>query len=358
MKKTLKLLSFLFFAMTLLMISCREEESQFIEANPDEALKSNSAIASLLKRTAMKDGSEDNILYHANCFSFELPISVDVNGLQVIIDSEMDLEIIEEIFDEYDDDEDSVEFFFPVTIILADYTEITINSVSDLEDFALDCHGEDIDDDDLECADIVYPVTLSVFNTNNELIDTIEITSDRDLYFFVDELDEDDIVNVNFPVLVRLYDGTERAVNNLDELEDILEEAEDDCDEDDDYDYNDDDCDSCTTDQLTEYLTGCNNWYVKDFERNDIDLEDQYTGYSFTFASDGSLEASGGGETYTGTWSSNGTGNHIELTIDIPGLTDFNLNWLVHELEDEGDEKQVDLRLGNDDELEFRSTCS
>ena len=357
MKKPLKFLSLLFFAMTLLVVSCREEESQLIEANPDEVLKSNSTVASLLMRTAMNDGSEDNILYNANCFSFELPITINVNGLEVMVDTQMDLQIVEEIFDEFDDDDDSVEFFFPITIVLADFSEIAINNFSELDDLADDCAGENMFDDDLECADIKYPVTLSVFNTNNEIIDTITLDSDRELYFFVDELDDDDIVNVNFPVTIILYNGTEIEVNNLDQLEEILEDVEDDCDEDDDYDYNDDDCDSCTTDQIVEYLTGCDNWYVKDMERNDIDLEEQYVGYTFSFSSDGGLEAINGTNTYTGTWTNSGSGNNIQMTIDIPDLPDFNLDWFVHELEDEGGEKKIDLRLGDNDELEFRSDC-
>ena len=357
MKKSQKSVLLLLFSMTLLMTACRTEESRLIEANPDEVLKANTNVATLLRRTAMNDGSDDNILYHANCFSFELPITINANGLEVLIDSEEDLDLVEEIFDEFDDDEDAVEFIFPLTIILADFNEITINALEDLKDFADDCGGENSHDEDLECADIVYPLILSVFNTNNELIDTITLDSDRELYFFVDQLDDDDIVNVNFPVIIKLHDGTELEANNLDQLEEMLEDADDACDEDDDYDYHDDDCEMCTTDQLAEYLIACDAWYVKDFERNDNDLEEQYSGFTFNFLQDGSLEATDGTNTYSGNWSSTGTGNAIEMSIDIPDLPDFNLDWMLHELENEGNERHVDLRLGNEDELEFRSSC-
>jgi hypothetical protein len=141
-------------------------------------------------------------------------------------------------------------------------------------------------------------------------------------------------------------------------LEDIIDDAKDDCDEDDDYDYNDDDCDNCNTDQLTDFLTGCNGWYVKDMERNDMDLEAQYEGYTFAFMADGTATADTSSESFSGTWESSGSGNNITVSISFPDLTDFNGDWTLHELEEDSGEKQVDLRMANDDELEFRSSCN
>ncbi len=356
MKKTLKLFTALSLAIGLLFVSCRSEESEFIEAPQEEALKANSAVATLMQRTAMKDGSEDNILDNANCFTIELPVTVIVDGIEITIDSEEDLDTIEDIFDEFEDDEDLLEFLFPITIIFSDFSELTINSISEFEDLADDCEGENEDDDDLECADIQYPLTVSIFDSNNELLDTITISNDQELYIFLDNLEDDDIVNVSFPVVVILADGTEVEANNLDQLEDILEDAEDDCDEDDDYDYNDDDCENCTTDQLSQVLTGCSNWYVDKLERNDNDLEDQYAGYLFTFSSDGTLVADTSMESYNGSWTSSGSGESITVEINIPDLPDFNANWMLHEIEQYSNESQVDLRIG-DDRLRFESDC-
>jgi hypothetical protein len=43
--------------------------------------------------------------------------------------------------------------------------------------------------------------------------------------------------------------------------------------------------------------------------------------------------------------------------INIPGLADFNDSWLLHEIEFNDNEQQVDLRMG-DDRLRFESECS
>jgi hypothetical protein len=357
MKNKMKHLSLILLVLVLTLGSCREEESVFIEGPQEETLEANSNIASLLQNTATNDGSDDNIIDNASCISIELPVSVVVNDLEIIVDSPEDFETIEAIFDEFDDDDDVLEIIFPITIVLSDFTELAINNLDELEDLADDCEGENEFDDDIECADIKYPVTASVFNSNNEIIDTITFNDDRDLYEFIDDLDEDDVVRVNFPITVILFDGTEVQTSNLDELEDILDNAKDDCDEDDDNDFNDDDCDNCTTDQLSDVLVGCSDWRVDKLERSDQDLDDQYTGYRFNFANDGSLTADSSSDSFSGTWETNGSGNNISVVINIPNLNDFNATWNLHEIEQDASESDVDLRMG-DDRLRFESNCS
>ncbi|WP_297763151.1 hypothetical protein [uncultured Muriicola sp.] len=343
---------------SLSLISCRKEEAILIEGPASETLKANSTVANLLLRTAMNDGSNDNIVDNANCFSLGFPFTVFVNGWEITVTSEEDLDTVEDILDEFDDDEDTIEIEFPIIIVLSDFSEQEINSIEEFEDFADDCEGENEYDDDIECLDLEYPITASVFNSNNELIDTITFTTDEELYNFLDDLEDEDIVNINFPITVILADGTEVSIPNLDALEEIIDEVKDDCDEDDDYDYNDDDCDNCSTEGLSDFITACEGWYVKDLERNDMDLTDQYVGYTFTFSADGSITAETATESFTGTWESSGSGNNISVIISIPDLSDFNANWMLHELEQEGNERQVDLRMENDDELEFRSNCN
>lgn len=356
MKKTLKLLSVFMIGLAVLATSCRSEESELIEAPQNESLEANSRVANLLQRTAQNDGSDDNIIDSASCLDIELPVTVNVNGLEVIVDSEEDLELIEDIFDEFEDDEDELEILFPITIVLADFTEIVIENQDQLEDLAEDCAGENEDDDDIECADIQYPIEASIFDTNNELVGTLSIDDDEELYLFIDDLEDTQIVTIGFPIVVVLSDGTEVEASNLDQLEDILDNAEDDCDEDDDNDYNDDDCDSCDTEQLTDVLTGCDDWYVDKLERNDMDLEDEYTGFLFSFTESGDIEVTDGVDIFQGSWESTGSGNDIVVSINVPELPDFNDEWNLHEIEQEGDDNEVDLRLG-DDRLSFESDC-
>lgn len=342
---------------SLLTFSCRDEESELIQAPPEQSLESESEVANLLLNTSLNDGSFDNIIDSASCISVVLPVVVEVNGLEIIVDTPGDFQVIEDIFEEFDDDDDILTIEFPITIVLSDFTEIVVNNTQEFKDFTDECGEENMDDDDIECIDIEYPITASIFNISNELINTTTISNDRDLYDFIEDLSEDIIVNVSFPITVFLYDSTRIEVNNLVELEDVINSAKDACDEDDDNDFDDDDCNKCTNDQLAEVLQSCPGWKVDKLERNQQDKEDLYQSYSFGFFDDGLLTVFNGSDTLSGEWESNGSGNGISVLINVPGLEDFNDTWILHEIENSEDEKQVDLRIG-DDRLRFESECS
>ena len=340
---------------TTVIFSCRTEDMEIIESPAEDTFGVNSTIANLLKRTATNDGSYDNIIDGASCFDIKLPVTVIANGIEVVIENEDDIDIVEDIFDEFSDDTDTLEIIFPITIILDDYSEVVVNSQAELNALALQC-PDNSDDDDIECIDIQYPITASIFNQNNELIDTVVINSDEELFEFLDDIDEDTIVTFDFPFTVILWDGTTIEINNFTELQTVIESAEDQCDEDDNNDPNDDDCNDCTTQQLEDILTGCDNWMVDKLERNDNDLEDIYVGYLFSFETNGNINVDNGTDTFNGTWSATGAGNNITVTINIPGLPDFNDAWNLHEIEQQAGENEVDLRLG-DDRLSFESDC-
>lgn len=345
----------LFVSIVLLNLSCRQEdESIFIGERPSFT---NSVVADLLERAASNDGSIDNIIDQSNCFTVQLPVTVTVNGTDVIVNTTEDYALIEVIFDEFDDDDDILEIVFPVTVVLTDFTEVVVNDQNEFNTISASCSGENIPDSDIECLDIQYPIVAAVFNQVTEVFENITITSDWQLYNFINNLDSDDIIEIDFPINVVSASGTTQSIGDLDALERALEDAIDSCDEDDDYDYNDDDCDSCSTSQLSNVLTSCTIWTVDKLERNDEDLEDIYATYQFSFLVDGTLNATENTNTFSGTWESSGSGNNIGVTITIPDLNDFNANWILHEIEQNGSENKVDLRIG-DDRLRFESNCT
>ncbi len=339
----------------LLNFSCRQEDEPILIGERPSLVNSN--VAGLLQRTALNDGSVDNIIDRANCFTVKLPVIVKANGTDLLVDSQDDYANIEAIFDASDDDTDVLEIMFPIMIVFTDYTEAPVADQAQLNAFAATCSGENVSDDDIECIDIQYPITVAIFNRRTEVFDNLSLTSDMQLFNFIDDLESDDIVTINFPINMILAGGTEIQIGDLDNLENALEEAQDSCDEDDDFDFDDDDCDSCSTNQLAEVLTGCTNWTVDELERNDDDLEDNYGAYQFNFLANGTLTASGDTNSFSGTWESSGSANSIFVTLNIPGLNDFNAVWNLHEIDEDDGGLQVDLRLG-DDRLSFESNCA
>jgi len=353
MRQIKNLITILFF-FVLIFSSCRKELI-INETGPGQpGLEANSTVANLMKKVSLNDGSNDNIIDNANCFNIQLPVIVIVNGLEIIVDSEEDFDTIEDIFDEFDDDEDELQIIFPIIIVLSDFTEIIINNQSELDNIADDCNGENEFDDDIECIDFVYPITASIFDAVTEQTDYITITNDNEMYDFLEDIDNDDIVNIDFPVSMVLFDGTEISITNLEELETVINDHKDDCDEDDDNDFDDDDF---TQQQVVDLLTTCSDWTVNEFELDDEDIEDNYIGYFFNFSNDGTLIVQENSNNFSGTWSCSETGGNIIVAIDIPALPDFNANWILDEIEQDGTENAIDLSL-DDDSLRLVSTCN
>lgn len=349
------------FAFSLLVIialtSCRKEEIEIIQAPAEELLVANSSVANLMKQTSTNDGSKDNILDYANCFDIKLPVQVSANGTKITVNTSDDYKIVEYIFDESDDDYDTLNITYPITIILADFSEVTINNVSELNSYSNNCNGENEMDDDIECLDFQYPITTSIFNTNNELTNTLSIHSDKDLYGFINTLNVSDYAKINFPIYVSLFDGTQITIQNLIELKDVIDSHKNDCDEDDDYDYNDDDCDDCNITQLTNTLTSCSDWKVDKLKRYGNDYDNYYDGYSFNFFPDGTLSVYWAGITAYGTWVASGEGNDMIVTVNVPGLDYCNNDWILHEIS-EYTETKVDLRVADNDRLRYAKSCN
>ncbi|WP_299214039.1 hypothetical protein [uncultured Aquimarina sp.] len=326
MKTQIKsIISFLMLSSIILVTGCRSELDEEIGSPQDQTLEANSKVADLILKTVMNDGSGDNILDGSSCFDIELPVTVNVNGIDVYIDSEEDFELIEEIFNQLEDDIDDLDFIFPITIISSDFSEMIIENEDQLEQLIEDCEEED-EDDDIECLDFQYPFSVSVFDSNSELLETITFNSDRELHDFIRDLDEDDIVNVNFPITVVLSDNTEIVINNLDDLEDTIEDAIDDCDE---NDLSEERFNQVITSKLLE---------VQKYKDNESNETNNYRDYTFDFSEDGTvlitLEDNDGDDSNNiitnGTWSVNTRSDGgLNATLDFG--TEEPLNKLSNE---------------------------
>ena len=182
MKTKMKTLLLLPFFALLMLTSCQDEVVDITSVDETEALAADSKLTNLISSASQMDGSIDNIIDNASCLSIELPVTVVVNGLEIIIDSTEDYQVIEAIFNEFEDDNDYLEIIFPIKIILTDHSDIVINNREELEAFIEECKGENEDDDDIECIDFQYPISFSVYNNDFQVIDVVTIENDRQLH--------------------------------------------------------------------------------------------------------------------------------------------------------------------------------
>ena len=149
-------------------LSCQEEANEETPPNEEETIAPNSALANLMRNTSANDGTTDNIMDDSDCFTVNLPVTIVANGITLTIESLDDLSLIEAIFNQNNNDEDDVEFLFPITIILNDYTEINIDSLEELNAFIESCIANE---EVIECVDFVYPIIFSIYDTNFQVIE-------------------------------------------------------------------------------------------------------------------------------------------------------------------------------------------
>ncbi|PQV46614.1 hypothetical protein CLV33_109112 [Jejuia pallidilutea] len=332
MKTKLKFLVLLPFFALLMFTSCQEETVDITPPDEAEALVADSQLTSFLSATSKNDGSKDNIIDRASCISIKLPVIVKVRGIEIKISSEADYELIEKLYDQFDDDDDRCDIIFPITIINAEHDEIVINNADELESFIEVCSGENEEDDDIECIDFQYPISFSVYNTTFEIIDTVTIENDRQLHKFIKRVKNAEVfASLNFPVTMVLADGTTLEANNNEELQNIIADARDTCDEDDDNDYNDDDF---TKERLDEYLKKC-PWVVYEYKRYNQDNTQQYGQYAINFQEEGVVTMKArSGDVLTGSWSTTVTNRGALLKMEFESLADFTLEWFVYDFED------------------------
>lgn len=353
MKLTIKYhLLFALIGLLFLYNGCQEEATEILAEDPESLLEANSTVADLILRTSLLDGSYDNILDNSSSIAVNLPVTAFANGLEIIVDSEDKFEVIESIFDEFDDDDDSVEFVYPISIKNINHQEITINNANELEVIVEDGNEENQPDDDIECVDFVYPLVYSVFDTASNTPRTVTISSDEDMHAFLQEIDANDVISLNFPIQLVYTDGTEVTVNSMSELEEVLEGAINFCDEDDDNDYGDDDFD---LEELNELLTTC-PWEVKRVVRNNNDQTPEYREFLMLFNEDGTVKVrKNNGTIIWGNWETTFvSGSGVVLNLNLDNLPDFTLEWQVAELGNE----RIKLYTPNGNKIVLKKNCN
>lgn len=330
--------------------ACQKEYDPVVQTSEEDTMTANSAAASLMTNMVSNDGSFDNIVDGSSCFDIHFPYTVNVNGLELTINSKDDLRLIEEIFDSIDEDNDILDIIFPVTISMADYSEITIKNLAELRERAEQCI-EGGNDDDIECIDVIYPVTFFTYDREAQQTGSVSVESDKEMRRFFAGLDEEDIISLQFPVMFEMYDGEKITVRNIMELRAAIERAKDACDEDDDDDHNDDDF---TKERLDNLLVEC-PWLVKELKRDALNSSpDIYVDYIMNFRADGSVTVRDrDGNVLNGEWMTRVSDYRVLLTLEFEFLVDFNLEWFVYDID--GD--RIKLYAGDGDKIILKTTC-
>ncbi|MEH6765464.1 MAG: hypothetical protein V7655_13255 [Aequorivita antarctica] len=286
MKKIYILRFFLLLFIGIVFFSCQKEEKEYIDETPADTITAGSPLTGLLLRTSQNPGSYDDIIDGNGCASVVLPIMVVANGQQLTINIPDDVLLIQQIFNQFPNDTDTLEIAFPITLELFDFTQVAVNTQAELDALAATCGVNDVE---IGCLDFVYPISFFTYNSDQQQTGSVFVNSDLELFSFLQGLGPNDFISLDFPISVILVDGSTSEVNSNQQLQTLIA-----------------DCVANTNNnpidisQFEEDLT-TGNWYVEYFF-DDYDETDNYAGYEFNFGLDGTAQAIKSGTTIPGTW--------------------------------------------------------
>lgn len=224
--KTLKLFTAIVIFALLGLTSCQTEENAEVGTNPN-ANSSTSKTAKNFERSAMNNGSNDDFLDDNPCTELLFPLTATINGQQVTLISNLDFSAVLNIMAEFNDDEDDVEFQFPIRVRTSNYSEVVVSSQAELENLKQECEDADSQGREaISCINIQFPLTILTYNISLEQTGSVVIQSEKQLYTFVTDLESDELFSVNYPINVTLSNGNSLTINNDEEFENAIDECE------------------------------------------------------------------------------------------------------------------------------------
>ncbi|EDP97072.1 hypothetical protein U8527_01980 [Kordia algicida OT-1] len=269
-----------------LFTSCQDEVDSENGQNPNPNVTTNTANSMTtlnLERASMFDGSFDDFLDDTSCSAILLPVTANVNGTQVTIVSESDYQLVLDIIGQFNTDDDDVEFQFPISVMLSDYTEVTVTNEAEYDALIDACEdAQNTAQDAISCVDIQFPMVILNYDASLNQTGSLTIQSEEELYNFVENLDDDESYSISYPITVILNDETTVTINSDSEFENSLEDCLDIEDMEDEANDN--------ADTLEEILVE-GTFRVESFIDAGVDTANTYADFTIDFANDLTVEA-------------------------------------------------------------------
>ena len=321
---TMKTFFYIVFGFLLLSVtSCQKEEETIIQDNT-QSFGTTSPIANLLSRTSQNPTSSDNILDNSSCFSVVLPVTVIVNSQEIVVTNQADYQTVQNAINEFSNDDDIVNFIYPITIQFQNFQTLVVQTPDQLDDILDDC-GEDDDFNEIDCIELVYPIVINIYDSNNQIANTVTITSNISLFNFLANLSSNTFVAISYPISAVNSNGQTVVINSNSQLEDFIENSIDDCDD-------DNPGGGSNNPEFTDVIT-TGTWYISFFQEDNSVQTNYFAGYNFTFSSNGNVTAIKNSTTINGTWEQyiDSGQNKFELDFNGDTLDEIEEDWRIIE---------------------------
>ncbi|HER40911.1 MAG TPA: hypothetical protein ENO10_06795 [Salinimicrobium catena] len=210
----------LFFFM-LLTISCQTEKHEVLTEEEGVSFTEGSEFYSLVERSSMHDGSQDDELDQSPCFSLSFPYRVLLEGVEIKIASLSDLRVV---LDKISGDvPEKLSLKFPISVTTSSYESISVASLEELRELQQTC-GMQIaaDNAPITCAKIEFPVRMLVYNTATQETTSANIANKQQLYVFLQNKATNEVLSFEYPLTVSYEGESEVVVNSSSELRTAL----------------------------------------------------------------------------------------------------------------------------------------
>ncbi|KAB1155090.1 hypothetical protein [Flavobacterium luteum] len=306
--------------LSLFVFSCQDEDENEIRV-PNTSLTKVDPLTSLLSRVSQYPTAIDNILDGNSYCSVQLPVTVVVNYNKIEVSSQEDYKLVASIIDEYSNDDDKINFVFPITMVFRNFSKLTINNQLELKNL-LDSYNEYTDYTEIDCVDFSFPIGINSYDSNSQQAKSFIIQNNSQLYNFVYNLKETDFFTLDFPITITSkIDGKIVEVQTNNELKSSIENEIGKCE-----------IPSNENKDLSSIIvTG--TWYVSYFLDNYENETAEYMGYNFTFLSNGSVTVVKNSSSIDGTWSSYTDGGIKKFVMSFSGinLDELEEDWKIIE---------------------------
>ncbi|SFZ89198.1 hypothetical protein SAMN05428642_10130 [Flaviramulus basaltis] len=202
--KNLKFLTTLLFISILSLTSCQDEIDNENGQNPNTN-SAQSPTANNLERSSMYDGSFDDFLDGASCSSILFPVTATINNTDVTLISQADYALVLSILGEFTNDDDNIQFQFPLSVKLSNYTEVEVANQTEYDALINACsQAENTGEDAINCLNIDFPITILTYSLNFEQTGSVVIESEQQLYAYMNSFGNDELFAVNYPITANL----------------------------------------------------------------------------------------------------------------------------------------------------------
>lgn len=216
MKKVLFIfLSFFFLA------SCQKESLSIEQEAAASSFLQDLVLTELIKGVAAHDGSFDDMIDGASCYSINFPYQITLNGTLKTISSIVDLSQIDPM--------DSINIIYPITISRATYEEEVITTANEFSTNKDNCASGSLFNNRITCVDFVYPLEIGVYNEISNNFETIVLEHDKATFITIESFLESTLASIKFPVNVIASDNNKIEITSNDSLKNSIQGIQNSC---------------------------------------------------------------------------------------------------------------------------------